>query len=35
MASWHKKKDAHFDVWTKKFAPSNELRKWFNHDSEK
>lgn len=30
-----KKEDAHFDVWIKEIAPSDELRKWFNHDTEK
>jgi uncharacterized protein YeaO (DUF488 family) len=30
-----KKEDAHFDVWLKDIAPSNELRKWFNHETEK
>ena len=30
-----KKEDAHVDVWLKEIAPSNELRKWFNHDPEK
>lgn len=30
-----KKEDAHFDVWLKEIAPSNELRKWFNHETEK
>ena len=23
------------DLWLKEIAPSNELRKWFNHESEK
>ncbi len=27
-----KKKDAQIDEWVKEVAPSNELRKWFNHD---
>ncbi len=26
------KEDAHLDLWLKDIAPSNELRKWFNHD---
>lgn len=26
---------AHLDDWQKEFAPSNELRHWFNHDVEK
>lgn len=30
-----KKVDAHVDLWLKEVAPSNELRKWFAHDSEK
>lgn len=30
-----KKEDAHFDVWMKEIAPSDELRKWFNHEPEK
>jgi uncharacterized protein YeaO (DUF488 family) len=30
-----KKEDAHFDVWLKEIAPTNELRKWFNHETEK
>ena len=30
-----KKEDVHFDVWLKDIAPSNELRKWFNHEKEK
>ena len=30
-----KKKDAHFDEWLKDLAPSTELRKWFDHDSER
>ena len=29
------KEDAHLDDWWKEIAPSNELRKWFNHDSNK
>ena len=29
------KKDAHLDYWLKSLAPSGELRKWFNHESEK
>jgi uncharacterized protein YeaO (DUF488 family) len=27
-----KKEDARIDEWIKEIAPSNELRKWFNHD---
>ena len=30
-----KKEDAHVDIWLKDIAPSNELRKWFNHEPEK
>jgi len=30
-----KKEAAHFDVWLKEIAPSGELRKWFNHETEK
>ncbi len=30
-----KKEDAHFDIWLKEIAPSTELRKWFNHETEK
>ena len=29
------KEDAKIDEWLKDIAPSNELRKWFNHDPEK
>ena len=29
------KKAASIDIWIKDIAPSNELRKWFNHDPEK
>ena len=29
------KKDALLDLWLKDVAPSNELRKWFNHEPEK
>ncbi len=27
--------DAKIDLWLKDIAPSNELRKWFNHDPDK
>jgi uncharacterized protein YeaO (DUF488 family) len=27
-----KKEDARLDEWLKVIAPSNDLRKWFNHD---
>lgn len=30
-----KKADAHLDLWLKNVAPSNTLRKWFNHEPEK
>ncbi|MDR3503953.1 MAG: DUF488 domain-containing protein [Legionella sp.] len=30
-----KKTDAAIDLWVKEIAPSNTLRKWFNHDAEK
>jgi len=30
-----KKEDAHFDDWLKEIAPTSELRKWFNHETEK
>ena len=30
-----KKEDAHIDEWLKEVAPSNELRKWFDHDPDK
>lgn len=30
-----KKETAHIDLWLKEIAPSNELRKWFNHEPEK
>ncbi|EDZ67528.1 conserved hypothetical protein [Nitrosococcus oceani AFC27] len=30
-----KKEDAAIDEWLKEIGPSNELRKWFGHDSEK
>ncbi|WKZ67413.1 MAG: DUF488 family protein [Flavobacteriales bacterium] len=29
------KEDAEIDLWLKSIAPSNELRKWFNHDHGK
>lgn len=29
------KEKAHVDLWMKEVAPSNELRKWFNHQDEK
>jgi len=30
-----KKTDAHIDLWLKEIAPSNELRKWFGHETDK
>lgn len=30
-----RKEDAGLDEWLKDVAPSNELRKWFNHDPER
>ncbi len=29
------KQDASIDLWLNEIAPSNELRKWFNHEAEK
>ena len=29
------KEEAKIDLWSKEIAPSNELRKWFNHDPKK
>jgi uncharacterized protein YeaO (DUF488 family) len=29
------KENAKVDLWLKEVAPSNELRKWFSHDSER
>jgi len=29
------KPDAHVDFWAKSVAPSNELRRWYQHDPEK
>ena len=29
------KENAHIDEWLKEVAPTNELRKWFNHDPAK
>ncbi len=29
------KQEAHIDVWLKDIAPSDDLRKWFNHDPAK
>lgn len=30
-----KKEDLEYDEWYKDIAPSTDLRKWFNHDSDK
>jgi uncharacterized protein YeaO (DUF488 family) len=30
-----KKEAAEIDLWLKEIAPSDSLRKWFNHDAEK
>ena len=30
-----KKDDAKIDDWMKDIAPSDELRKWFNHEAER
>lgn len=30
-----KKEDADLDEWAKELAPSNDLRKWFNHDPDR
>ncbi len=30
-----KKENAEIDIWLKEVAPSNELRKWFNHEPQK
>lgn len=30
-----KKEDAQLDEWNKDLAPSDELRKWFDHDPER
>ncbi len=30
-----RKEGARIDKWMKEIAPSNELRKWFNHDPDK
>lgn len=30
-----KKENAHLDYWFKDIAPSQDLRKWFNHEAEK
>lgn len=29
------KESAHIDLWMREIAPSSELRKWFNHDTQK
>jgi len=30
-----KKSEANIDLWLKEIAPTNELRKWFDHDPNK
>ena len=30
-----KKEEANIDLWLKEIAPSDSLRKWFNHEPEK
>ncbi|MGA2956037.1 MAG: DUF488 family protein [Thermodesulfobacteriota bacterium] len=30
-----KKEEAHIEEWLKEISPSNELRKWYSHDSAK
>jgi len=30
-----KKSEAHIDLWLSDIAPSNDLRKWFNHEDSK
>lgn len=30
-----KKENAHVDLWLKEIAPTNDLRKWFNHEVDK
>jgi len=30
-----KKEDAEIDLWLKEIAPSNDLRRWFNHEAAK
>lgn len=30
-----RKEEAYIDLWLKEIAPSSQLRKWFQHDSEK
>lgn len=29
------KEEAHLGAWLKEIAPSNQLRKWFNHDTDR
>jgi len=29
------KEEAHLDAWVKDLAPSDELRRWYNHDPQK
>ena len=28
------KRESNVDLWVKNIAPSNSLRKWFNHDQK-
>ncbi len=30
-----KKEDLPYELWLKELAPSNDLRKWFNHEDDK
>lgn len=30
-----RREDARLDLWLKEVAPSNELRRWFGHDSDR
>lgn len=30
-----KKEESHVNLWLKEIGPSDELRKWFNHETEK
>ena len=30
-----KKEDLPYDLWSKAISPSNDLRKWFDHDPDK
>jgi len=35
LAPRHKKEDAKLNEWAKNLAPSNSLRKWFNHEEDR